>query len=397
MPLPAGTLLNLNFPAGEIARRRGRAARQAHLPRRAGPAGRAVRPPAVPDLRRRARLRAPGGHRPGRGRRRPRRGHADPLRPDRRAGHRDAPGLRPRAAARAGGPRRGMSAAERIAELRSQLEYHGRRYYVLDDPEIGDDAYDALLDELRGLEAEHPELVTPDSPTQRVGGTPISKLEKVTPPRSRCSRSPTCARPRSCGPGSRACARTSRARGSRTPRSPTSPSRRSTGWRSRSSTATACSSAARRAATARSARTSRTTCARSRRSRCGSTTRRRWSRCAARSTCRCRTSRRSTSGAPSQGLSTFMNPRNSAAGTIRQLDPALAAERPLSMWCYGIGAVRGAALREPLGGAGVAARARLPRQRRRPAGSTTRTRSSRSASPGRSGAARSTSRSTASW
>ena len=75
-----------------------------------------------------------------------------------------------------------MSVAERIAELRSQLEYHGRRYYVLDDPEIGDDAYDALLDELRGLEAEHPELLTPDSPTQRVGGTPISKLEKVTHP-----------------------------------------------------------------------------------------------------------------------------------------------------------------------------------------------------------------------
>ena len=44
------------------------------------------------------------------------------------------------------------------------------------------------------------------------------------------------------------------------------------------------------------------------------------------------------------GLSTFMNPRNSAAGTIRQLDPALAAERPLSMWCYGIGATEGLTL-----------------------------------------------------
>ena len=73
-----------------------------------------------------------------------------------------------------------------------------------------------------------------------------------------------------------------------------------------------------------------------------------------------------------------MNPRNSAAGTIRQLDPALAAERPLSMWCYGIGASRGAAVREPLGRARVAARARLPRQRRRPARWRSRTRSSRS-------------------
>src|SRR6476661_2364722 len=68
----------------------------------------------------------------------------------------------------------------RIDELKQQLEYHGHRYYVLDDPEIGDDVYDALLDELRAIEAEHPELLTPDSPTQRVGGTPVSNLEKVT-------------------------------------------------------------------------------------------------------------------------------------------------------------------------------------------------------------------------
>src|SRR5919205_996243 len=68
---------------------------------------------------------------------------------------------------------------ERAAELRDQLRHHGYRYYVLDDPEIGDDEYDALLDELRGIEAEHPELRTPDSPTQRVGGEPVSSLEKV--------------------------------------------------------------------------------------------------------------------------------------------------------------------------------------------------------------------------
>ena len=73
-----------------------------------------------------------------------------------------------------------MTPAERAAELREQLVYHGHRYYVLDDPEIGDDAYDALLDELRAIERDHPELVTPDSPTQRVGGEPVSKLDKVT-------------------------------------------------------------------------------------------------------------------------------------------------------------------------------------------------------------------------
>jgi DNA ligase (NAD+) len=67
----------------------------------------------------------------------------------------------------------------RARELREALEYHSRRYYVLDDPEIGDDAYDRLLDELRGIEKDHPELVTPDSPTQRVGGEPVGRLEKV--------------------------------------------------------------------------------------------------------------------------------------------------------------------------------------------------------------------------
>ena len=75
-----------------------------------------------------------------------------------------------------------MSAVEakrRAAELRQELEHHNRRYYVLDDPEIGDDEYDALLNELRALEAEHPELRTPDSPTQRVGAPPSERFAKV--------------------------------------------------------------------------------------------------------------------------------------------------------------------------------------------------------------------------
>ncbi len=70
--------------------------------------------------------------------------------------------------------------AARAQELKRALEEHGHRYYVLDDPTIGDEEYDALLDELRGLEQEHPELATPDSPTRRVGGEPVGKLEKVT-------------------------------------------------------------------------------------------------------------------------------------------------------------------------------------------------------------------------
>ncbi len=72
-----------------------------------------------------------------------------------------------------------MSAAERAQELRRQLDYHNHRYYVLDDPEVSDADYDALLNELRDLEAEHPELRTPDSPTQRVGAEPLDKFEQV--------------------------------------------------------------------------------------------------------------------------------------------------------------------------------------------------------------------------
>ena len=67
----------------------------------------------------------------------------------------------------------------RAAELREALQHHAHRYYVLDDPEIGDDEYDKLLDELRRLEREHPELASADSPTQRVGGEPVGRLEKV--------------------------------------------------------------------------------------------------------------------------------------------------------------------------------------------------------------------------
>jgi DNA ligase (NAD+) len=62
------------------------------------------------------------------------------------------------------------AAAGRISELREQVRQHDYRYYVLDDPKISDARYDALLRELHALEAAHPELVTPDSPTQRVGG-----------------------------------------------------------------------------------------------------------------------------------------------------------------------------------------------------------------------------------
>jgi DNA ligase (NAD+) len=70
-------------------------------------------------------------------------------------------------------------ASKRAEELRRQIAYHDHRYYVLDDPEISDPEYDDLLRELRGLEEEHPELRTPESPTQRVGGRPLDKFTRV--------------------------------------------------------------------------------------------------------------------------------------------------------------------------------------------------------------------------
>ena len=71
---------------------------------------------------------------------------------------------------------------ERIQDLRSQIRHHNYRYYVLNRPLVSDAEYDALMDELRTLEREHPELVTPDSPTQRVGAEPAEAFTKVDHP-----------------------------------------------------------------------------------------------------------------------------------------------------------------------------------------------------------------------
>jgi DNA ligase (NAD+) len=70
----------------------------------------------------------------------------------------------------------------RIVELRDQIDYHLYRYHVLDEPEIPDAEFDKLWDELLELEREHPELQTPDSPTQRVGAPPSDKFAKVEHP-----------------------------------------------------------------------------------------------------------------------------------------------------------------------------------------------------------------------
>ncbi len=70
--------------------------------------------------------------------------------------------------------------AKRVETLREQIRHHNYRYHVLDDPEVPDAEYDRLMRELQGLEADFPDLVTPDSPTQRVGDQPVDGFQTVT-------------------------------------------------------------------------------------------------------------------------------------------------------------------------------------------------------------------------
>src|SRR3989338_10912252 len=72
-----------------------------------------------------------------------------------------------------------MGAAARIAQLRTEIEHHNYRYYALDDPSIPDAEYDKLFRELQLLEARHPELLSADSPTQRVGSKPLKSFTEV--------------------------------------------------------------------------------------------------------------------------------------------------------------------------------------------------------------------------
>ncbi len=230
--------------------------------------------------------------------------------------------------------------AERASELRRELDRHNRLYYVLDEPEIGDDVYDDLLDELRALEDRHPELRRSDSPTQRVGAPPLERFNRVEHVEPMLS--------------------LANARSEEELRA----------WETRlrnylkrlDITASEFSYTTEpkidglaialtyedgvlvRGATRGDGRIGEDV-----------------------------TRNLRTIGAiplrieqapplvevrgevylpiedfktlnerrAAAGESTFANPRNSAAGSIRQLDPALAAERPLSIWCYGLGAARG--------------------------------------------------------
>jgi DNA ligase (NAD+) len=231
-------------------------------------------------------------------------------------------------------------AEKRAEELRRELAYHNHRYYVLDDPVIDDDEYDALLDELRAIEAEHPELKTPDSPTQRVGAPPLDRFEQVEHAEPMLS--------------------LGNARNEEELRA----------WetRIRNHLKRLDISAAEfsyttepkidglaisltyedgvlvRGATRGDGRVGEDVTQNLRT--IGAIPLRideppalvevRGEVYLPIADFKALNERRAEAGEPA-----FANPRNSAAGSIRQLDPALAAERPLSIWCYGLGATRG--------------------------------------------------------
>jgi DNA ligase (NAD+) len=233
-----------------------------------------------------------------------------------------------------------VSPEQRAAELRELLDRHNHLYYVLDEPEIGDDAYDALLNELRALEEENPELRTPDSPTQRVGAPPLDRFEPVEHLEAMLS--------------------LGNARNEEELR----------GWENRLAnylkrlditasqfsyttepkidglavTLTYEDGVLVRGATRGDGRTGEDVTQNLRT--IGSVPLRikgapelievRGEAYMPIAAFKALNERRAEAGEP-----TFANPRNSAAGSIRQLDPSLAAERPLSTWFYGIGAIRG--------------------------------------------------------
>ena len=228
----------------------------------------------------------------------------------------------------------------RARQLRTELEHHAHRYYVLDDPEIGDDVYDALLDELRAIEAAHPQLRTPDSPTRRVGGEPVGKLKKVTHlepmlslPNARSEEELRAWVERM---------RTHLAReGIAEPRFRFVVEPKIDGL---AMSLVYREGVLERGATRGNGEVGEDVTHNLRT--IGSIPLRvedvppllevRGEVYMSLADFAALNERRAQAGEP-----TFMNPRNSAAGTIRQLDPADARERPLSMWCYQVGVVEG--------------------------------------------------------
>jgi DNA ligase (NAD+) len=230
---------------------------------------------------------------------------------------------------------------QRAQELRGLLAHHNHLYYVLDDPEIGDDEYDALLDELRALEAEHPELRTPDSPTQRVGAPPLDRFEQVEHLEQMLSLGNSRNEEELRAWENRIANHLKRMDIAASEFSYTTEPKID----GLAVTLLYEDGVLVRGATRGDGRIGEDV---TRNLRTIGSVPLRISGKAPElievrgeiylpiAAFKALNERRAEAGEP-----TFANPRNSAAGSIRQLDPALAAERPLSTWMYGIGAVRG--------------------------------------------------------
>jgi DNA ligase (NAD+) len=227
------------------------------------------------------------------------------------------------------------SAEKRAAQLRRQIEHHNHRYYVLDEPEVSDAEYDALLGELRDIESEHPDLRTPDSPTQRVGAQPLEKFQQVThlQPMLSLANARNEEELRAWDARVRNLADVDRIDYVSEPKIDglaislvyedgvlTRGATRGNGeigevvtqnLRTIKAIPLRVADAPRLVEVRGEVYLPRTAFARL-------------------------NEQRAEAGEP-----TFANPRNSAAGSIRQLDPAVAASRPLSMWSYGLGATDG--------------------------------------------------------
>jgi DNA ligase (NAD+) len=232
------------------------------------------------------------------------------------------------------------SDAQRAAELRQELERHNRLYYVLDEPEVGDDTYDALLDELRAIEADNPELRTADSPTQRVGAPPLDRFEQVEHVEQMLSLGNARNEEELRAWEDRLANYLKRLDIAASEFSYTSEPKID----GLAISLTYEDGVLVRGATRGDGRIGEDVTQNLRT--IGSVPLRipdapelievRGEVYLPIAAFKALNERRAEAEEP-----TFANPRNSAAGSIRQLDPALAAERPLSTWCYGIGAVRG--------------------------------------------------------
>jgi DNA ligase (NAD+) len=229
---------------------------------------------------------------------------------------------------------------QRVAKLHRALRHHNELYYRKDEPEIGDDAYDALMDELRAIEAEYPELVTRDSPTQMVGAAPSGRFPEVEHVERMLSLGNARNEEELRGWENRTHNRLRRLDIADSEFSYVTEPKIDGLAISLTYEAGVFTRGATRGDGTVGEDVTRNLLT------IGEIPRKipdapelievRGEVYLSIADFKAVNERRAAEGQP-----TFANPRNSAAGSLRQLDPRMTEERPLSIWCYGIGAVRG--------------------------------------------------------